>query len=72
MTPTEKDIIRIAEEQVLEFYEKYNVPLSERKNFNETAQKAISNNIPNLTKAIKERRTNELKTLYFYSFLFFV
>lgn len=67
MTSTEKAAIRIAEEQVLEFYEKYDVPLNERKNFNETGQKAISNNLPELTKAVNKRR--QRKYLYIASFV---
>lgn len=57
----------ITEKQLLDFYEKYNVPLEERKNFNETAFKASSNNLPKLTKSVNQKR--QRKYLYIASFI---
>lgn len=67
MTSTEKAVIMITEKELLDFYEKYNVPLEERKNFNGTAQKVISSNLPELIKAVNQKR--QRKYLYIASFV---
>lgn len=72
--PTTKDVINAAELQVRELYEKHNTSLKESKiksvTFTmdkETAQKAMSNNLPELIKAVNQRR--QRKYLYITSFV---